>query len=718
MTLYTNLYDNIEIISKNRNWGNYLSLLGGRKGYCFGLVHMWGLSILVNEEEKFYHRMELLTRDFKLNPYSGFKSIEELFDNISSLKLEKSNDRKILNSIRAFLDSLLLYHAPTSTSLFKDGADSELSTEQAVPSSRYAMSSKIEIRGENGLSLPLVTIFNKSFTGKQKDYSKIICQVIQELKTVKVPYFVEYNSLHHCIGMYYDSLNETVRFYDANFMQANERLYQKLDKELIHITGPMLYELFENESAKKLELLPINIAVYVSPKKEILNKQLSQSKNFIGIKQRLTKKMNKYSQWKLNQWHRHKSRAEHIAKKIKLINEPEELNNFLMHELYLVSSEIRNKEAKQEIPSTHYKQSKQTQTTHQSLYLQIILDGLNFLTPGFHHLKKRLIIRLNRYRQWNANQWHKHKSRAEYTAKQIASIQKPEQLNNYLKDELYLICPEVRKNKRKGKIYADHYLRNKQTQTAQDSQYLKIIKDFSAYVSFTFLNPLNDYYFKEHLPYVIKNEYHKLSPLLSLVSKYDHIETAKLLIDEGSNVNEHYLVTNRSTPLWYAAQDQRLQMIQFLIDSGAEVEKKNQLGITPLMIACAQGSIKAVKLLLKNGAKINVASNDLSTPLMYACIRENLEMTKLFLLRDAQINQADDNGNTPLIFACETGNTQLVKLLLENEADVNLRTQKGQTAITIARKYKKDDILYLLKIYKRKANQKKIMNRPNDHIAT
>ena len=53
-----------------------------------------------------------------------------------------------------------------------------------------------------------------------------------------------------------------------------------------------------------------------------------------------------------------------------------------------------------------------------------------------------------------------------------------------------------------------------------------------------------------------------------------------------------------------------LKMVKLLLDRGARVDLKNQLGHSILMIACMNGEFNIAKLLLEKGAQIDARSND------------------------------------------------------------------------------------------------------------
>lgn len=69
-----------------------------------------------------------------------------------------------------------------------------------------------------------------------------------------------------------------------------------------------------------------------------------------------------------------------------------------------------------------------------------------------------------------------------------------------------------------------------------------------------------------------------------------HEKAAKLLIDSGSNINEKNNYKN--SPLRWAVWTGRENIVKLLIESGVDVNSQNYDGSTPLHEASIQGSFK------------------------------------------------------------------------------------------------------------------------------
>lgn len=99
------------------------------------------------------------------------------------------------------------------------------------------------------------------------------------------------------------------------------------------------------------------------------------------------------------------------------------------------------------------------------------------------------------------------------------------------------------------------------------------------------------------------------------------LKAIKSLITK-ENINHEQL---GMTPLMYALQERSgKEIIEFLINNGANVNLKNSSNQTPLMIAVRDNNDKdVVQLLLSKGANIHDKDDDQWTPLVYAIMCNN-----------------------------------------------------------------------------------------------
>ena len=175
--------------------------------------------------------------------------------------------------------------------------------------------------------------------------------------------------------------------------------------------------------------------------------------------------------------------------------------------------------------------------------------------------------------------------------------------------------------------------------------------------------------------------------LLSLAARAGNTEAARLLLQEGANVDAR--TKYEATPLYLACQENRLQLAKLLLDAKARVNNKDDGALTPLMIASHQGHAECVKLLL---AQKNVVV-DLPSPehgltaLLKASFLGHDKVVAALLDAKADVGHADKDGASALILACRNGHGKCVRLLLKAKAAVDEPVRnEGGTALHFAAK--------------------------------
>ncbi|MFH1112809.1 MAG: ankyrin repeat domain-containing protein [Pseudomonadota bacterium] len=159
-------------------------------------------------------------------------------------------------------------------------------------------------------------------------------------------------------------------------------------------------------------------------------------------------------------------------------------------------------------------------------------------------------------------------------------------------------------------------------------------------------------------------------------TRSNRFDVVQLLSTKGADVNAK---DNRGlTPLWGAVFRRRWDIAQFLLGRGANVNEATSLGTTPLMVAAGTGETHTVKLLLDKGAAVNARDHDGKTALMRAA-NQNLRgttysvaVTKLLLEHGADVNATDRCGRTAAMVAAGQGLLEVARVLKESGGKLDL----------------------------------------------
>jgi len=137
------------------------------------------------------------------------------------------------------------------------------------------------------------------------------------------------------------------------------------------------------------------------------------------------------------------------------------------------------------------------------------------------------------------------------------------------------------------------------------------------------------------------------------------------------------------TALHEAVRMDRVQMVEMLLDAGADVSPTDVWGRTPMHYAT---TVDTVNILLAHGACLNALDNINQTVLHFA-VQKCDNMLSCFLIQhgadpsDVNMNTQDEHGETPLHFAVTHGLVEVARCLLQNRAHINIHNAVGMSPI-------------------------------------
>jgi len=154
------------------------------------------------------------------------------------------------------------------------------------------------------------------------------------------------------------------------------------------------------------------------------------------------------------------------------------------------------------------------------------------------------------------------------------------------------------------------------------------------------------------------------TPLMAAGTK----EIAEFLISKGASVNESTIF---GTALHEAVNSRRYEVAKVLLENGASVDAKTNVGKTPLDMAIKWKQKKIANLLRKHASKTGEELKAAKEPIHAAARQGNIEAVKQHLAAGADVNAIDHEGNTPLHHAVYNDQTEIIRLLIDKGAEVN-----------------------------------------------
>uniref|UniRef100_A0A672Q1G1 Poly [ADP-ribose] polymerase n=1 Tax=Sinocyclocheilus grahami TaxID=75366 RepID=A0A672Q1G1_SINGR len=136
------------------------------------------------------------------------------------------------------------------------------------------------------------------------------------------------------------------------------------------------------------------------------------------------------------------------------------------------------------------------------------------------------------------------------------------------------------------------------------------------------------------------------------------VSRVKRLVD-SVNVNAKDMAGRKSTPLHFAAGFGRKDVVEHLLQTGANVHSRDDGGLIPLHNACSFGHAEVVSLLLCSGADPNARDNWNYTPLHEAAIKGKIDVCIVLLQHGADPNIRNTDGKSALDLADPSAKTVL-----------------------------------------------------------
>ncbi len=183
--------------------------------------------------------------------------------------------------------------------------------------------------------------------------------------------------------------------------------------------------------------------------------------------------------------------------------------------------------------------------------------------------------------------------------------------------------------------------------------------------------------------------------------KYDNDEIRSVIKNNNLNfIKNEILVKAESIEelndiLFIAAEEKNIEVMETLLESGAEINSINSNGDTPLAVYIKSyekveeneryGVTSRIRYLIELGANINAKCSNDETPFLLAMKFDLGDIEQMILNQGANVNVKDNEGNTPFLLAVSQGKTYVMEYIYgKNPKVINDVDNKGNNALTMA----------------------------------
>ncbi|XP_043469214.1 putative ankyrin repeat protein RF_0381 [Leptopilina heterotoma] len=192
----------------------------------------------------------------------------------------------------------------------------------------------------------------------------------------------------------------------------------------------------------------------------------------------------------------------------------------------------------------------------------------------------------------------------------------------------------------------------------------------------------------------INFERRKYNALLHFVIKHLD-EDFKSVINKCEDFDVNGLMHSTAMSLLHLAIEGKKQnVVQILIEFGADVDVKDGCQKTPLFYAVESKQIEIAEMLLKAGANVNAKDHEDMMPINFAFGERDetsgnekykpSKLVKLLCSYGADLNFKNENGNMTLLSVCKNGNFKEIEFLIARGADLFSTDVDDKTALHYA----------------------------------
>ena len=181
------------------------------------------------------------------------------------------------------------------------------------------------------------------------------------------------------------------------------------------------------------------------------------------------------------------------------------------------------------------------------------------------------------------------------------------------------------------------------------------------------------------------------------------IDTIKVAINGGANVNIWSSSYHIATPLTTVAEQNNLDILNYLVSIGADINVKDRFGNTPIMkIMSGNRPLYIIQSMVGYGADVRAINDNGQNLLMIltdsigGSIENRRKIIQYLIDQGVDINHPDRNGVTPLISEVQhNADLMTIIMLIKAGANIMQTDSNGKTAFDYAVIRDKKDLINL-----------------------
>lgn len=176
---------------------------------------------------------------------------------------------------------------------------------------------------------------------------------------------------------------------------------------------------------------------------------------------------------------------------------------------------------------------------------------------------------------------------------------------------------------------------------------------------------------------------------------HGNLQIVKTLLERGADVNAK---DNKGYTALSHALEARYDDVSDLLLKNPKLDPNSRglNGVTALASYVWREQKDVVQNLLDRGADVNAQDNDGDAPLHGAAQSGNVEIIDMLVAKGASLNLKNKQGGTPLMWAAVFGHDEAARRLLKHGADASLKDVEGMTARDWAVRNKRDSVVAVL----------------------